>query len=291
MGRRITLAVLSHQRHFVLMLSLLVFSAGNGLSQSSIFVYQGRLSDGGVPANGSHDLQFRLRDAPVGGIQIGATVVREDVSVTNGLFSVSIDFGPTSFPGADRWLEIGVRPGASTGEYETLSPLQPIASTPYSIQSLNASNLGGVAASQYVLTSDPRLSAATDVNCANPCLSSPEIVDGTIVNADISASAAIAPTKIAGTAATLGANTYSGTQSVTTGNLTLPVTTNGNNGVLTLGGERFLHRFGSSVNTFVGGGAGNFAMIGNYNTGIGALSLSVNTNGSSNTGVGGYALR
>src|SRR5688572_19398573 len=135
MQPRLTFAVSSHHHQFILTLFLLVFCSDYGLSQSSIFVYQGRLSDGGVPANGSHDLQFRLRDAPVGGIQIGATVVREDVSVTNGLFSVSIDFGPTSFPGADRWLEIGVRPGASTGEYETLSPLQPIASTPYSIQS------------------------------------------------------------------------------------------------------------------------------------------------------------
>ena len=45
-------------------------------------------------------------------------------------------------------------------------------------------------------------------------IESAEITDGTIVNADINASAAIAPTKIAGTAAILGANTFTGTQTL-----------------------------------------------------------------------------
>ncbi|HNI61280.1 MAG TPA: hypothetical protein PKW11_15155, partial [Pseudomonadota bacterium] len=31
-----------------------------------------------------------------------------NVAVTNGLFTVTLDFG-NQFPGADRWLEIGVR--------------------------------------------------------------------------------------------------------------------------------------------------------------------------------------
>ena len=40
----------------------------------SSFTYQGRLTDGGSPANGNYDLQFRLYDDLTGGNQIGSTV-------------------------------------------------------------------------------------------------------------------------------------------------------------------------------------------------------------------------
>ena len=56
---------------------------------------------------------------------------------------------------------------------------------------------------------------ATEVNCTSPCIDTAEVVDGTIVDVDIDAAAAIAPTKIAGTAATLGANSFTETQSTT----------------------------------------------------------------------------
>jgi hypothetical protein len=79
------------------------------------------------------------------------------------------------------------------------------------------------------LTNLPGGGAASDVNCSTPCISTLEIVDnavtsakiteGTILNADLSASAAIDPTKIAGTAATLGANTFNGTQTIAAGAL------------------------------------------------------------------------
>jgi len=59
-------------------------------------------------------------------------------------------------------------------------------------------------------------------------VTSAAITDGTIVNADINASAAIAPTKIAGTAATLVAsNTFAATQTIN-GNLSI---TGGGNGI------------------------------------------------------------
>ena len=55
---------------------------------------------------------------------------------------------------------------------------------------------------------------ATDVNCPAGCVETADITDGTITNADINAAAAIAPGKIAGTAATLGANTFTGDQNI-----------------------------------------------------------------------------
>jgi hypothetical protein len=129
-----------HYIRLALMALLLCSSGGALQAQTTSFTYQGRLTDGGIPASGVYDLQFRLFDAFVSGNQVGSTVIRDDVAVSNGIFTVSIDFGGESFPGANRWLEIAVRPGASTGAFTALSPLQPITSTPYTVQSLNATN-------------------------------------------------------------------------------------------------------------------------------------------------------
>lgn len=118
----------------------LLASAIVAQAQSSAFTYQGKLSENGTPANGTYDLQFKLFDALAGGTQIGATVIRDDVAVTNGIFTVALDFGAAAFPGANRWLEIGARAGVSTGAFTMLSPLQPITATPYAIRSLNASS-------------------------------------------------------------------------------------------------------------------------------------------------------
>ena len=96
------------------------------------FTYQGRLTDAGNPANGAYDLQLVLRDAAAGGAQVGPTLTRDDVVVANGLFTVSLDFGAV-FAGSKRWLEVRVRPGASTGAYTALAPLQELAPAPNAV--------------------------------------------------------------------------------------------------------------------------------------------------------------
>lgn len=121
------------------------------------FTYQGRLTDAGSPATGPFDFEFKLFDGT--GMQLGSVQTREDVPVTNGVFLVRLDFGSTPFvPGAPAsTLEIGVRPGASTATFTTLAPRQPITATPYAVQTVNAEMLGGLPASEYVKTDDPRL--------------------------------------------------------------------------------------------------------------------------------------
>ena len=94
------------------------------------FTYQGRLTNGGVPANGAHDFTFILYDASVGGSQAGPIVTRNDVPVTNGIFSVTLDFGDI-FNGTQYYLDISVRPGASSGSYTPLTPRQPLTAAPY----------------------------------------------------------------------------------------------------------------------------------------------------------------
>lgn len=101
------------------------------------FTYQGRLTDGGGPANGIYDFQFSLYDDASAGSQVGSTLQQDDVTVADGLFTVQLDFGNV-FDGTALWLEIGVRAGSSTGAYSTLTPRQPLTATPYALYAKQA---------------------------------------------------------------------------------------------------------------------------------------------------------
>jgi len=149
-------------------------------AQTTSFTYQGRFTDGGTTANGVYDMQFRLFDSgSVGtGNQLGSTVTNGAVAVINGVFTVQLNFGSAAFSGADRFLELGVRPAGTGDPYTIMSPRQQLTSAVYAIRAgtatnadsatnatnantaanaTNAAQLGGVVASQYVLTNDPRL--------------------------------------------------------------------------------------------------------------------------------------
>lgn len=128
------------------------------------FTYQGRLMDGGAPANGQYDFEFKLYDALSGGAQTGSTVSRADITVTQGLFTVSLDFGASAFTGNARYLDIGVRPGVSTGAYTLLTPRQQLTPAPYALYTTNADQLDGVHASGLLATSGGTINGALDVN-------------------------------------------------------------------------------------------------------------------------------
>jgi hypothetical protein len=124
-------------------------------AQTTVFNYQGRLTDGGNPANGAFQMEFKLFDSLSGGSQIGGTISDVSVTASNGVFSTKLDFGANALSGANRWLEIAVR--HNSGEsYTVLSPREQIASSPYAVRTLSASNadnalsLGGIPASEYV---------------------------------------------------------------------------------------------------------------------------------------------
>ena len=107
---------------------------------STAFTYQGRLVAGGSPANGQFDLQLTLFAAPTGGNQVGSSLVNAAVSVSNGLFITSVDFGSGVFDGSTYWLEVAVRPSAlnSNTPFRTLLPRQRLAGTPYALFAANA---------------------------------------------------------------------------------------------------------------------------------------------------------
>lgn len=124
--------------------ALLLVASGPALAQpvplGTAFTYQGRLTDGGSPADGIYDFELKLFDAASGGSQVGSTIVRNDVAVSSGLFVIALDFGSGVFTGDARWLEIGVRPSASSDAYTTLGSRQELTPVPHALQ---ASTLGG----------------------------------------------------------------------------------------------------------------------------------------------------
>ena len=117
----------------------IIFLCAPALAQTSAFTYQGKLADSGVPANGAFDFTFRLFDASAGGTQVGADVAVGDVQVTDGIFSVVLDFGTAAFAsGVERFLQINVRPGASGGAFTPMVPLQPLTSSPSAVKAASA---------------------------------------------------------------------------------------------------------------------------------------------------------
>jgi len=112
------------------------------------FTYQGRLKSGASGYNGTCDLRFELRDAQAGGAQVGTTQTVTGVAVSDGYFTVLLDFGSGRFSGEARWLAIAVRCPAGSGTYTSLAPRQPLTPTPYALWAAGAawSGLSGVPA-------------------------------------------------------------------------------------------------------------------------------------------------
>ncbi|MCP4712774.1 MAG: hypothetical protein GY869_29450, partial [Planctomycetes bacterium] len=128
----------------VLMLVVVLAFSGTAWAQfGTAFTYQGRLSDNGAHAQGEFDFQFKTYNDPniALGSQIGITVFQEDLLVSNGLFTVNLDFGLKPFTSDARWLEIGVRPGNSNDPYTILNPLQAITPNPLAILAHKAQTL------------------------------------------------------------------------------------------------------------------------------------------------------
>ncbi len=201
--------------------ALLILRPSDSFAQGTAFTYQGRLTDGGVAANGSYDFTFQIFDAASGGASQGALVTTNGVSVVDGIFTTAMSFGLGPFSsGAPRWLEIGVRTNGGL-VFGTIAPRTPLTPAPYAI---TASNLSGVVPPGGLVGTYPNFLSFSSIlnsftgngaglfglNGANisfgtvgssqiapNSVDSSRIIDGSIVNADISASAAIADTKLA----------------------------------------------------------------------------------------------
>jgi trimeric autotransporter adhesin len=260
-------------RMFSVLMLVLAFCA-SAAAQSTSFTYQGRLTNAGAPTDGYYDFQFTLWDSVSAGNQqpqsAPITVTRDNVLVAGGIFTTTLDFGADVFSGADRFLDISVRPHSNdpNAPYTTLTPRQSLTATPYAIRALtattadNAQLLGGVSASGYVKTDDARLTDAR-----------PPTSDSTNYIQNTTAQQAAANFNIAGN------GTLSGTLSAGVVN-----TTSGYN----IGGVRVFSTTGTN-NTFVGALSGSATTTGTNNSSFGFAAGFNNTSGASNSVFGNLA--
>jgi hypothetical protein len=133
---------------FVVLLSALSMRPF-AFAQGTAFTYQGQLGAAGGPAGGTFDLTFALYDSLTLGTQQGNTITNNATPISNGLFTVTLDFGPGIFTGAGRWLQIGVRTNGG-GAFAPLTPRQQVTSTPYAIQAANAATATSAASAASV---------------------------------------------------------------------------------------------------------------------------------------------
>src|SRR6266404_3252561 len=95
----------------------------------SAFTYQGRLADNGAAANGRYDFRFAVFDAANGGNVVSLVLTNPGVAVSNGLFTVTLDFLNYYLAESANWLEISARTNGAI-PFTTLIPRQPLTAAP-----------------------------------------------------------------------------------------------------------------------------------------------------------------
>lgn len=102
-------------------------------AQGTSITYQGRLNQNGEPATGIYDMRFTLHDSAAGATAIAGPLSNPVVGVTNGLFTVLLDFGAGTFNGSPRWLQIAVRTNGSAVAHTSLLPRSVVSAAPHAI--------------------------------------------------------------------------------------------------------------------------------------------------------------
>ena len=239
-------------------------AALNLSAQGTAISYQGRLNDSGAPANTNYDFRFAVFTAPTNGAQVSVSVTNLAVPVSNGLFSVILDFGPGVFNGtangSNDWLDIGVRAIGATS-FTALVPRQPILPVPYALFATSASNLLGTVPS--TLISGGYSNVVSFSNFTNTFagtfagngaslsnLNASQITSGTVADARLSANVAL----LNGNQTFTGTNTFTNSDFFTGPNsFTGSNSFSGTNlfsGPITFKGTNFF----SGVNTFTNNG-------------------------------------
>jgi len=101
---------------------------------SSKISYQGVLKENGQPVTGSRDMTFALYSDDNCTTQLGSEI-NATVPITNGVFSVELNFGPTYFDGRPVWL--GVKVGTTRVGCQEILPV------PYALSLRPGANIVG----------------------------------------------------------------------------------------------------------------------------------------------------
>ncbi len=145
-GREATrhFAVTKHLHTFLVAMLCSVAHIASFAAQGTAFTYQGRLLEHGVPASGRYDLRFTLYPTANEGNPLTEPFTNAATVVSEGVFTVRLDFGTGIFTGGERWLEIGVCTNGGVA-FVTLTPRMEITATPYALRarSITADGLTG----------------------------------------------------------------------------------------------------------------------------------------------------
>jgi len=225
------------------------------------FTYQGRIAQTGSAVNGVLDLQFQVFDLAAAGSPVGALIALNDVPVSDGLFTVTLDFGALVFTRNRRWLQIGVSPNFPGTAYTLLNPRQELTPTPnalYATNSTTADLLDGLDSTAFSLVGHSH--AANTITG----IAAPAVVFGVG----------------AGTGLTGDPVNFSFDTAVNALNVT---------GFYRIGGSAVVRVSAPLDNTYLGL-AGNATTTGSANTGVGEGALLAANNVDQNTAVGFRAL-
>lgn len=121
----------------LLLLSAINHQLSTASAQGTAFTYQGQLQNNGAPAGGTYNLTFTLFTTNTGGTAVAGPVTNSAIAVTNGLFTVTMDFGSGPWNGQTNWLEIAVETNGGSS-FTTLAPRQQVTPTPYAIYAESA---------------------------------------------------------------------------------------------------------------------------------------------------------
>ena len=258
----------------VIALLALSGSIGTAAPLGTAFTYQGRLNDGPNPANGHYDLQLTLYDAVTAGNVLGVPLTANAVAVTNGFFTLTLDFGSV-FDGNARWLNIAVKTNGGS-VFTTLTPRQPLSPSPYAIFASSAGTATGVAPG-----------GASTASLQDGSVTTAKLADGSVNSAKI-ANNAVGSADLASDVASLGKVT-AGTMSAGATSISFGVNAYLSDHDIFLRGDTF-HGIGwyGSPKYFGGSGPNGPVLYGFNGGGLGSKNDTLGTNlllGWSNTGV------
>lgn len=284
------------------LISLLLFGAllaTNAHAQTPTTIeYQAHLIDVDTPPDGLYGIELTIYDAQTGGTPQAPVVHLDNVRLQDGVFDVRFDVGSAPFAAsAARFVEIAYRAAGSGDAYLPLNRRHPFTAVPYALRTVSAETaqtadtantatrattatialdsekLGGVAAAQYVLGNDSRLSDAR-----TPTAGSVNYIQNRLTP------------QLGSSFYITGNGTVGGALS---GNVVNAVTSYNIDGNRVLGvagtGNAFVGRNAGAVNTtggnnsFVGRDAGFFNTTGSGNSLFGALAGNSNSIGNDNS--------
>jgi hypothetical protein len=264
----------------LLALASLAGTLGLRAQSPTAFTYQGQLTDNGSPANGNYDLTFQLFDAATNGDAVGPILTNSATPVSNGLFTVTLDYGAAYFQSPTNfWLALAVHPTQGTNGFTELTPRQLLGSTPQAIFALSAGSAASSSNFSGAITGDVTGSQGSTVVTSVGGQTAASIASGVL--AANGATSSDAPDALV---ARDDSGSFSAGSLTLGSNLYLPFP-----GIIYSGTNTAFVEEGS---LFVGLAAGAHQPINpdEFNVGVGDFALFSDTTGSYNTAGGEYSM-